>query len=130
MPPHFLLVSFFFFNDTATTEIYTLSLHDALPISKLAFTRHPGSWSRKHYRGSFASDLWLMDVRSRKFTKLGDADYKGNYLWPMYGRNGEIYFVADRLPEEKERYVKFGGPEVMKSANNIWKISARGGLPV
>src|SRR3954467_16006389 len=35
---------FFFFNDTATTEIYTLSLHDALPI--WAFTagagRHPG----------------------------------------------------------------------------------------
>src|ERR1041385_2425913 len=28
-PPYFL----FFFNDTATTEIYTLSLHDALPIS-------------------------------------------------------------------------------------------------
>src|ERR1051325_7538627 len=27
-----LLVFFFFFNDTATTEIYTLSLHDALPI--------------------------------------------------------------------------------------------------
>src|SRR2546422_5641173 len=27
---------FFFFNDTATTEIYTLSLHDALPISDLA----------------------------------------------------------------------------------------------
>src|SRR3989454_11891822 len=26
---------FFFFNDTATTEIYTLSLHDALPISTL-----------------------------------------------------------------------------------------------
>src|SRR5438034_4937505 len=28
-----LCVVFFFFNDTATTEIYTLSLHDALPIS-------------------------------------------------------------------------------------------------
>src|SRR3712207_7603136 len=27
------LLSYFFFNDTATTEIYTLSLHDALPIS-------------------------------------------------------------------------------------------------
>ena len=27
-------VVFFFFNDTATTEIYTLSLHDALPISQ------------------------------------------------------------------------------------------------
>src|SRR5712664_4929600 len=30
-PP--LILLFFFFNDTATTEIYTLSLHDALPIS-------------------------------------------------------------------------------------------------
>src|SRR3712207_7780854 len=29
-------VAFFFFNDTATTEIYTLSLHDALPISSRA----------------------------------------------------------------------------------------------
>src|SRR2546428_12826719 len=28
---------FFFFNDTATTEIYTLSLHDALPISDFLF---------------------------------------------------------------------------------------------
>src|SRR3712207_8539964 len=30
---HIAFASFFFFNDTATTEIYTLSLHDALPIS-------------------------------------------------------------------------------------------------
>src|SRR5215813_15456524 len=30
--------AFFFFNDTATTEIYTLSLHDALPISTVAPT--------------------------------------------------------------------------------------------
>src|SRR5256885_10692477 len=31
--------SFFFFNDTATTEIYTLSLHDALPISSGSYNR-------------------------------------------------------------------------------------------
>src|SRR2546427_12054116 len=31
---------FFFFNDTATTEIYTLSLHDALPISAFLFLRN------------------------------------------------------------------------------------------
>src|SRR3712207_8732152 len=30
---HLFSFTFFFFNDTATTEIYTLSLHDALPIS-------------------------------------------------------------------------------------------------
>ena len=29
---YLFIVFFFFFNDTATTEIYTLSLHDALPI--------------------------------------------------------------------------------------------------
>src|SRR2546423_7556465 len=33
---HALRILFFFFNDTATTEIYTLSLHDALPISLAA----------------------------------------------------------------------------------------------
>src|SRR2546422_4600772 len=31
---------FFFFNDTATTEIYTLSLHDALPIFSILIARH------------------------------------------------------------------------------------------
>src|SRR3712207_8204010 len=30
-----IVLSFFFFNDTATTEIYTLSLHDALPIFRV-----------------------------------------------------------------------------------------------
>src|SRR3712207_7226053 len=33
---------FFFFNDTATTEIYTLSLHDALPICRLGGRRLGG----------------------------------------------------------------------------------------
>src|SRR6266571_9488687 len=34
-------VLFFFFNDTATTEIYTLSLHDALPISRSSRRKLP-----------------------------------------------------------------------------------------
>src|SRR2546430_16932996 len=38
---HSLLFFFFFFNDTATTEIYTLSLHDALPISPTQGTLLP-----------------------------------------------------------------------------------------
>src|SRR5687768_18245365 len=33
-----IILCFFFFNDTATTEIYTLSLHDALPISRSGAT--------------------------------------------------------------------------------------------
>src|SRR3989442_8712288 len=38
-----LMISFFFFNDTATTEIYTLSLHDALPICSSDRRRTPSS---------------------------------------------------------------------------------------
>src|SRR5260221_10252796 len=45
----------------------------------------------------------------------------------MYGR-GEIFYVANILPNET--HIKFGGPEVMKSANNIWKISDKGGMPI
>ena len=96
--------------------------------SKMAFTRHPAVWSRQHYRGSYAADLWVMDVAAKTFVKLGDADYKGNYLWPMYSTNGQIYFVADRMADEKN--VAYGGPEVMKSVNNIWKIPEKGGMPV
>ena len=96
--------------------------------SKLAFTRHPGVWSRKHYRGSYAVDLWLMDVNAKEFTRISEGAYKGNYYWPMYGQNGEIFFVADATADEKN--IKFGSPEVMKSVNNIYKISEKGGEPV
>src|SRR2546430_6640118 len=48
---------FFFFNDTATTEIYTLSLHDALPIScsRLAIRRRSASSIRMSVVGSRSS---------------------------------------------------------------------------
>src|SRR2546427_12212527 len=40
--PFLSIFFFFFFNDTATTEIYTLSLHDALPISIVGRARQGG----------------------------------------------------------------------------------------
>ncbi len=95
---------------------------------KLAFTRHPSVWSRKHYRGAYAADLWVEDLATKKFARLGDEDYKGNMFWPMYAQNGEIYFVSNELPNEKG--IKPGSVEVMKSENNIWKISDKGGKPV
>src|SRR5208283_5983526 len=39
----FFSCCFFFFNDTATTEIYTLPLHDALPISRQEAVRNLGN---------------------------------------------------------------------------------------
>src|SRR5256885_17155249 len=38
-----VVMSFFFFNDTATTEIYTLSLHDALPICHIGLGVNPAA---------------------------------------------------------------------------------------
>src|SRR5256885_14977329 len=58
---------FFFFNDTATTEIYTLSLHDALPISP----------ERCHYRASLARkhriQFGFCAPTDRKSTRLNSS---------------------------------------------------------
>src|SRR6266540_6514594 len=60
----FFFFFFFFFNDTATTEIYTLSLHDALPIS-ISPSLLPVAWGNLHspiplrYPEKFAVSLSL-----------------------------------------------------------------------
>src|SRR6202047_5598747 len=55
---------FFFFNDTATTEIYTLSLHDALPI----YSRR--IWSGRSGRHGRYSEC---EYRDRKSTRLNSS---------------------------------------------------------
>src|SRR5206468_11090452 len=72
---------FFFFNDTATTEIYTLSLHDALPIS-LAAGRSAGS-PRERIGATLAallSDRWhLAPILDRKSTRLNSSHDQISY---------------------------------------------------
>src|SRR3712207_9351055 len=66
-----LWTSLFFFNDTATTEIYTLSLHDALPISP---TRRPttsvGSLCTRGRLGDLA--VVALDVHPQARERLAD----------------------------------------------------------
>src|SRR2546422_9606736 len=57
---------FFFFNDTATTEIYTLSLHDALPILRLWDTFR---WRRQVHRPKRLRPMNL----DRKSTRLNSS---------------------------------------------------------
>src|SRR6202158_6437129 len=61
-----------FFNDTATTEIYTLSLHDALPISLV----RPGPYS-------FGANVTLADLflipQDRKSTRLNSSHHSISY---------------------------------------------------
>ena len=93
----------------------------------LVFNRHPSTWSRRHYRGSFAADLWVTNLADKSYTKLlGDERY--NRYWPMWGADDAIYYVADPLPNEKT--VKPGSPDVRASVNNIYKIPVKGGPAV
>src|SRR5438874_8240208 len=64
---------FFFFNDTATTEIYTLSLHDALPISVRGFSSGGGGagWS--------AAGAAHPIRRDRKSTRLNSSHVEISY---------------------------------------------------
>src|SRR2546430_5898192 len=85
---------FFFFNDTATTEIYTLSLHDALPISErlMRAGEHPGraglgQGRRPRQRAGLADeDLQvviqlqvLIPGRDRKSTRLNSSHSQISY---------------------------------------------------
>src|SRR2546430_16816367 len=63
---------FFFFNDTATTEIYTLSLHDALPICRRARLR---IWYRKVW--GFESPLSHHKNRGRRSAVRGQRTTGG-----------------------------------------------------
>src|SRR5258705_9886857 len=56
--------SFFFFNDTATTEIYTLSLHDALPISGPFLRRRWAQGRRRRCRWGSRSEEHTSELQS------------------------------------------------------------------
>src|SRR5437667_6810986 len=70
------LFAVFFFNDTATTEIYTLSLHDALPILTL-LTPLPTLPTSRKTRGTFRLASW--SVRDRKSTRLNSSHITISY---------------------------------------------------
>src|SRR5690242_21079325 len=69
---------FFFFNDTATTEIYTLSLHDALPISQTSSIASAApSVSAVLYRPAARSES--PPARDRKSTRLNSSHMSISY---------------------------------------------------
>jgi tricorn protease len=96
--------------------------------SRLAFNRHPMPWWRKYYRGSYAADLWILDLPSRKFKRLVDDnlpdDQKPSNYWPLFA-NGSIYFVSDR-----NVLARAGSSELRQAVRNIWKVPEAGGSPI
>src|SRR2546430_12257072 len=74
----FVYFFFFFFNDTATTEIYTLSLHDALPIftARTITTRRSCTRYRSGVGRRAGSPRW---ARDRKSTRLNSSHSQISY---------------------------------------------------
>src|SRR3989442_5008794 len=81
-------VSFFFFNDTAPTEIYTLSLHDALPI-------YPGRDRRADHLVQSVNRILILDYGSQ-FTQLIARDRKSTRLNSSHVRISYAVFCLEK----------------------------------
>src|SRR3712207_8642471 len=97
----------FFFNDTATTEIYTLSLHDALPICFACDLRHRSAAGQTHGEievgGEVADHLAHAGLpRHREPVRVGAADRSEEHTSELQSRQ---YLVCRLLLEKKKKHV-------------------------
>src|SRR2546422_6713301 len=81
---------FFFFNDTATTEIYTLSLHDALPISRRTVVQLRRCERRRLLEQLYSIDAARTEQEDRKSTRLNSS-------------HGYISYAVFCLKKKKQR---------------------------
>jgi tricorn protease len=106
--------------------LYTVSVDGGMPTSagadmgvqgsfspdgrRIAYNQKAQSYWRKYYRGAYQSDVIVADVAAKKFTNVTDFD--GMDSWPMWARDGQIYFVSDRDGN---------------GLTNIWRVPESGG---
>src|SRR3712207_7176846 len=93
-------LSCFFFNDTATTEIYTLSLHDALPI----FFLDPARRTRPVHKWHHYFDIYerfLSPFRGQPVTLLEIGVYQGRSEEHTSELQSRQYLVCRLLLEKK-----------------------------
>src|SRR5256886_7216425 len=76
---HNVLCSFFFFNDTATTEIYTLSLHDALPILDAGLLGRSDGARRHRHLWDRVDPSHARRPQDRKSTRLNSSHSQISY---------------------------------------------------
>src|SRR5438874_10749585 len=86
---------FFFFNDTATTEIYTLSLHDALPISGVVTTARDPQGRRTVVdlvdHPARVVPVGRLDAEDRKSTRLNSSHVEISYAVFCLKKKKNIY---------------------------------------
>src|SRR2546427_7737335 len=97
---------FFFFNDTATTEIYTLSLHDALPISKGKGQIHVAFYSNEDLAR-------LLEVfLDRKSTRLNSS-------------HSQISYAVFCLKKKKKKYASLSVARIAHTQSYTMLARAR-----
>src|SRR2546430_12488998 len=89
----YILFFFFFFNDTATTEIYTLSLHDALPISPWPVHKISSS-------PALGSSALHSNLRARRSSSSSAGDRKSTRL---NSSHSQISYAVFCLKKKKKQ---------------------------
>src|SRR3712207_8254011 len=98
---------FFFFNDTATTEIYTLSLHDALPISTNEDLplRASLAYTLGFYKATFENfGAWVDRSFFQNQPTAGDEDRKSTRLNSSHANISYAVFCLKKKKNNKHIY--------------------------
>src|SRR6266849_8427224 len=99
VPFHSTTHLFFFFNDTATTEIYTLSLHDALPILRGTPHSTPGTRELRTPYGGLIED--------RKSTRLNSSHEWNSYAaFCLKKKKTTSDVIADNFKKDNPKQFK------------------------
>src|SRR3712207_8152371 len=104
----------FFFNDTATTEIYTLSLHDALPILAQAAESTPRLAHASHHsapREGRAGSRWLADIprswrgnRNQRSDSASSQPLKDRKSTRLNSSHANISYAVFCLKKKNNKY--------------------------
>src|SRR3712207_9016393 len=104
---------FFFFNDTATTEIYTLSLHDALPISWrscLVSGDNPVLSGSRHGQASLPHFTRWVDGRTGRASGVnpalsGSREPRDRKSTRLNSSHANISYAVFCLKKKKQRFI-------------------------
>src|SRR5436309_11405541 len=101
-----VLRAFFFFNDTATTQIYTLSLHDALPIlaTQLADAGHVRGWRNELFAVTPTLEAEPLAVIERAAARFLGLDRKSTRLNSSHVKISYAVFCLKKKTTYQKRY--------------------------
>src|SRR2546430_13340206 len=130
LPP---LSFFFFFNDTATTEIYTLSLHDALPISLSAAKRRGTPLATAGQGGTAAEAIAFMAGHALANPVLVDvtADDTADILVAAFAAGMHVVLANKRpLTGPKRVFAEIGAAAASHGRQLRFAATVGAGLPI